>query len=220
MTTARTILTLALESMNRLSPGEAIDADLAASCLRRLNAIADDMGAGRAMLFRDLLTSGAVTGQTLTLGTGSFAAISPGNEIIQAVADGFELSPITLQQYNAILVKTSGGRPNTYAYDGLSTVYLYPVAAGHIITLMTRAEYSQFADLDTVYTMPSGYQGMFSTTVAVAMAPALVGKVSADLEKAKKEAMFNVANNAVRPAILNTDPYNRPTQFNILNGSY
>ena len=220
MTTARTILTLALESMNKLSPGEAIDADLATSCLRRLNSIADDMGAGRVMLFRDVLTSGAVTGQTLTLGTGSFATISPGDEVIQAVADGFELSPITLQQYNAILVKTSGGRPNTYAYDGLATVYLYPVAAAHIITLMTRAGYAQFADLDTAYTMPSGYQGAFAACLAVAMAPALIGKVSADLVNAKKEAMFNVANNAVRPAILNTDPYNRPKRFNIFNGTY
>ena len=218
MTTARNILTLALESMNRLSPGEAIDADLAASCLRRLNSIADDMGAGRQMLFRDLFTSSAVTGQTLTIGAGGFAALQPGDEVIQAVADGFELSPITMQQYNAILVKTSTGRPGSFAFDGLATVYLYPAAAGQTITLLTRANYAVFADLDTVYMMPSGYENAFATCLAVAMAPALLGKVSADLVRAKKEAMFNVANNAVRPAILNANPYSQ--RFNIFNGSY
>jgi len=50
MTTARTIITLALEAMNRLAPGEALDADLAAVCLRRLNAIADDWSARRDLL--------------------------------------------------------------------------------------------------------------------------------------------------------------------------
>jgi len=129
MTTARTIITLALEAMNRLAPGEALDADLAAVCLRRLNAIADDWSARR-----DLL----------------------------------------------------------------------PVAS--------------FSDLDTANVVPSGYQGALAASLAVALAPALLGGVTPSLLMAEKKALFNVANN-VLPAILSVNPLSpRCDSSNILNG--
>jgi hypothetical protein len=96
-------------------------------------------------------------------------------------ADVVPMDPITIQQYNAIPVKTTQGRPQFWCADGLSTVYLYPVASANVLSVVTRKPFTQFADLDTAYTLPSGYQGAFSATLAVAMAPALIGKVSADL---------------------------------------
>jgi hypothetical protein len=219
MTTARTIITLALESMNRLSPGEVLDADLAAACLRRLNAIADDWSAGRDMTPQDVIAAGAVVGRSLTLAAGAFAAIPAGEEIIGAQADGFRMDPITMQQYNEIQLKDQAGRPEVWAWDGLATVYLYPAAGGNTISLLTRAPFASFADLDTAYTLPAGYQGAFAASLAVAMAPALLGGVPPGLLAAKKEALFNVANANVRPAILSANPMaSRGAGGNILSG--
>ena len=206
MPTARTIITLALEGMNKLSPGETVDPDVAAVCLRRLNAIVDDWSAGREMMPQDLIVSAAVTGQSLTIGSGAFAAVGVGDEIISAQADGYAMTPITMQQYNNILTKAQAGRPDFFAADGLSTVYLYPAAAGHTLNLLVRKAFTVFADLDTAYTMPSGYQGAFSATLAVALAPSLLGGIPPALEKARREAMFNVASGNVRPAMLGSGP--------------
>lgn len=206
MTTARTIITLALEAMNRLAPGETLDADLAAACLRRLNAIADDWSAGRDMMPQDQLVAGVVAGPSLTLAAGAFATIGIGDEIIQLQADGFPMSPITMQQYQNILLKNQGGRPQVWAWDGLATVYVYPASSGNTISVMTRAPFASFVDLDSAYTLPSGYQGAFAASVAVAMAPALLGGVTPSLMAAEKKALYNVANSTVRPAILSADP--------------
>lgn len=218
MATGRNIVTLALESMNRLSPGEALDADLAAACLRRLNSIADDWNAGRDMMFQDQMVSATVSGSTITLGTGSFAAITPGDEIIAIQADNVPMSPMTVQQYNAIPVKTTTGRPDLWLHDGLQTVYLYPVAVSNVLSVVARKPFASFADLDTVYTMPSGYEGAFAASLAVAMAPALLGKVPPGLDAAKKAALFNIAGQAVRPAIVNPNPMRRRIGGNIYTG--
>lgn len=218
MPTARTIITLALESMNKLSPGETLDADLAAACLRRLNAIADDWSAGRDMMPQDLIVSGAVTGQSLTLAAGSFAAISVGDEIISAQSDGYAMAPITMAQYNNIPIKSQSGRPDLFAADGLSTVYLYPAAAGHTINLLVRKAFTVFATLDTNYVMPSGYQGAFAASLAVAMAPALLGGTPPDLMVREQKAMYVVRNSAVRPAIIQNQPMSPNSVGNILRG--
>jgi hypothetical protein len=219
MTTARTIISLALEAMNKLSPGEVLDADLASVCLRRLNAIADDWSAGRDMAPQDVIAAGAVNGTSLTLASGAFAAIPAGEEPIGMQADGFPVDPITMQQYNDIQLKTQGGRPEVWAWDGLATVYLYPAATGNTMSILTRAPFSSFADLDTAYTLPAGYQGAFAASLAVAMAPALLGGVPPALLTAEKKALFNVASANVRPAMLSANPLApRASGGNILTG--
>jgi len=219
MTTARTIISLALEGMNKLAPGEVLDADLAAVCLRRLNAIADDWSAGRDMTPQDVIALGTAVGPSLTLGTGAFAAIAAGEEIISVQADGFAMTPITMQQYNDIRLKTQAGRPQVWVCDGLATVYLYPAATGNTISLLSRAPFANFADLDTAYTLPSGYQGAFAASLSVAMAPSLLGGVTPSLLKAEKRALFNVANANVRPAMLPSNPLApRCSGGNVLKG--
>jgi hypothetical protein len=204
--------------MNKLSPGEALDADLSAACLRRLNSIADDWSAGRDMMPQDQTVTATVSGSSITLGTGSFATITPGDEIISMQSDTTPMCPITIQQYNAIPVKTTAGRPQFWCPDGVSTVYLYPVASSNVLSIVARKPFASFADLDTAYTMPSGYEGAFAASLAVAMAPALIGKVTPDLMAAKKSALFNIQGNTVRPAVVSANPLCRPVGGNILTG--
>jgi hypothetical protein len=202
MPTARNIVTVALESMNRLSPGETANADLLAIALRQLNNIADQWSAGRAYLFKDAFTSGVVTGASLTLAAGSFAAIPLGRAIIGATADSYAMQPMSIADYRDIYDKASTGTPQYYAHDGAATVYLYPVAAGETILIHANVEISQFADLDTNYTMPSGYQAGFAASLAVALAPALLGNIPIALEAAKRAAVHGIIGSNMRPAIL------------------
>jgi hypothetical protein len=219
MPTARAIITLALEGMNKLAPGDTPDADLAAICLRRLNVIADDWSAGRDMAPQDQIVSGSVTGVSLTLATGSFAAIQAGEDISSMQADGYPMAPITMQQYNNIPVKTQTGRPEVWACDGLSTVFLYPAASSNTVGILTRKPFTQFADLDTSYTMPAGYQGAFAATLAMALAPVLLGGIPPALALAERKAMFNIANSNVDPAIVSVNPLGRSAgAANILLG--
>ncbi|WP_426076517.1 hypothetical protein [Janthinobacterium sp. PSPC3-1] len=218
MVTARTILSLTLEAMNRLSPGETVDADLAAACLRRLNSIADDWSVGRAMPPQQQIVSGAVTGQSMTLGQGPFASIPAGTEVAQLQADDYPMTPITMAQYNNIYEKVGPGRPELWAYDGLATIYLHPAASGNTINALSRVPFSQFADLDTAYLLPAGYRGAFAAALAVAMAPALLGKVTNELVMAERRAMFRIENANVNPAIISTSPLTPNCGGNILQG--
>jgi hypothetical protein len=206
MATARNIITLTLEGMNRLAPGEVIDADVAAVCLRRLNSITDNWSAGRDMMPQDAITSGVVSGATITLASGPFAAITAGDEILSMTADGYVMDPITMEQYNNIRIKTISGRPLVWAFDGLATVYLFPVPTSSVMALQDRVNFKKFADMDTVYVMPAGYEGAFAASLAVAIAPAMIGKVTPDLLVAERKALFNIAGGAIKPAIVIADP--------------
>lgn len=218
MTTARTIISLALEAMNRLSPGETVDADLAATCLRRLNAIADDWSAIPGRMPQQHIVSGSASGTTLTLGQGAFAAVSAGAGVAQLQADDFPMTPITMAQYNNITDKLSAGRPDLWAFDGLGTIYLYPAASGNTVHILSRKAFSQFADLDTDYLLPAGYRGAFSAALAVAMAPSLLGEVPGGLVMAESRALHHIQSANIDPAIISASPLTPNCAGSILQG--
>lgn len=208
MTTARSIITGTLTfHLNRLSPGEAIDADVGAVCLDALNHIADELNGGKSFLFREVLTqSTAITGTSASLGV-AWAGLSAGDEILSATAQysaGMDvpLSPITMEQYANIAIKTTASIPQNYAHDGQATVYFYPACSGQTVTLRTKQVVSDFADLDTDYVMPKGYKSAFAALVAEKMAPAMVGGIPAPVAAAAQAARSRLAGQAVNPAII------------------
>lgn len=218
MTTARAIITLALEAMNRLSPGETVDADLAAVCLRRLNAITDDWSIIPSRMPQQHIVAGAATGATLALGQGAFADVPAGAGVAQLQVDGFPMTPITMAQYNNITDKVSAGRPDLWAFDGLGTIYLYPVASGNTVHILSRKAFSKFADIDTDYLLPAGYQGAFAASLSVAMAPSLLGKITPELMLAEQRALFRIQSANIDPAIISASPLTPNCAGNILQG--
>lgn len=208
MTTARSIITGALtHGLNKLSPGEAIDADLGAVCLDALNFIADEWNGSKAFLFRDIFTtSSAISSATGTLGT-TWAGLVPGDEIIGATVAysatlDVPLQPITMQQYMSIAIKALTTYPNVYAYDGQATVYFYPVPTGKTVTLRTKQVVSDFADLDTDYTMPKGYKSALSAVLAEKLGPVLVGGISPAVATAAAAARRRIVGGNITPAII------------------
>lgn len=205
---ALSIIIDAYERCNRLSPGETLGADDAAFGLRRLNLLVDELSAQNLFLYRDTITSAAQTGD-ITLGAGVWAALSPGDEIISASANNVPLSPVTMQQYNALYQPATSAQPAVYAQDGLSTVYLYPQPNGQTIRLQTRVGVKAFADLTTSYMLPNGYASALGAGLAVRIAPSVLGAIPAGLLRAEKLAMGAVSH--YEPAILSTNSYQRST---------
>lgn len=208
------VITDAYERLNRLSPGETLNADDAAFGFRRLNLLVDEIGAETALLFQSILTSAAQTG-AITLGAGSWAAVAPGSEIVSVTVDGWPIAPLTMQQYNELYDPTTTGSPMLYAPDGLSTVYLYPVPNGQTIQLQTRKGVRAFADQTTAYTVPPGVESYLGAALAVRLAPAILGRLPPELVRAER------ASKVVRldPAIIDVGSYNSNRGAgNILNG--
>lgn len=207
MTTARTIISGALRfGLNRLSPGETLDADTADVCLEALNSIVDEINGHKAMLWREVLTAGTVTAATGTLGT-TWATLAPGAQILGATySDGTQdivIQPLTMQQYHEqVAIKTLAGQDiHYYAHDGAATVYFYPVPTSRSVTLRTMAAASAFADLDTDYTMPAGYRAAFEALLAERMAPTMVGDVPATVARRARAARMALLGFA-KPAII------------------
>ena len=208
MTTARQIITSALTyRLNRLSPGETLDADLAAMCLSALNEIADDMSGAGTLLWRVQLSSATVSGVTATMGT-TWADVEPGQEIEGVTYNNgggdFPVNQLSMEQYHEqVRIKSlAGGLPRFWAYDGQSTVYFYPACTGQTLTIRVRASAPTFADLDTDYVMPQGYQSAFAAFLAELVAPALLGGVTPAIEKAANAARRRIAAQVMEPSIV------------------
>lgn len=204
---ALSIIVDAYERCNRLSPGETLSADDAAYGLRRLNLLVDDLSAQNLFLFRDVITSAAQSGH-ISLGSGFWAGVDQGDDIVSASADDLPMAPITMQQYNESSSLAETGAPRVYAHDGMSTVYLYPVPTGQTIRLQTRKGVASFADQTTLYALPAGYRSALGAGLAVKVAPALLGTVPAALAREETRAMAAIANYA--PAVVDVYSFTCP----------
>ncbi|MCW1958307.1 MAG: hypothetical protein KIH64_007135 [Mycobacterium sp.] len=209
MTTARAIITDSLKfGLNRLSPGETLSADTAADCLLALNAIADAINGGKALLFREILTASGsgISAATASLGT-AWATLSPGDEILGVTYnDGSQdipLRPLTMQQYHErIAEKAIADAPSYWADDGLATLYFYPVPTGQTITLRTKAAVTEFADLDTDYTLPKGWRSALGDMLTERLAQTMNPGVLPEAKRKAAVARARLATQSIDPAIL------------------
>ncbi len=205
MSTAREIITGALSfGLNRLSPGETLDADTGAMCLDALNHLADEFNGRGSFLFREILTAGTVTSVTGTIS--STWNLIPGVQILGAYytdsGQDTDIAPITLAQYACITDKDQPGDPEVYAFDGYDTVRFYPVPTSLSVTLRTKAYFANFADLDTDYGMPAGYKAAFSDMLAEKVGPSLVGELSPRTVRNAANARKRLTAQAANPAII------------------
>lgn len=207
--TARAVLEDALGfHLNRLSPGEAADADTLAIGLRALNNIVDEWNGVRSFLFREIVTTSAapITAATGTLGS-TWAALSPGDKILGAYyshnGQDFPLYELTMAQYQGqVAAKTTVGEPGAWAHDGLATIYFAPVPNSKTISLRTRAAVSEFMDIDTEYALPAGYRAALSVLTAEALAFVMLGGVPQQLSVKAAATRNRLAAQNSNPAII------------------
>ena len=94
------IITDAYQRLNKLSPGETLNADDADRGFMRLNIVADELSAEAPFLYQQILTSAAQTGH-ITLGVGAWTAIPPGTEILGVTVSTLPISRLTMRQFHA-----------------------------------------------------------------------------------------------------------------------
>lgn len=215
MTTAVEIITDAYQRLNRLSPGETLNADDAAFGFTRLNLLVDELAAQRPFLFKALQTSAAQTGN-ITLATGNWAAIPSGAEIISVTQDGVTVTRMTMQQYNQSYDVTTSGTPSVYAHDGAAAVYFIPVPNGQTIKIMTQTGVATFADQTTEYTLAPGYKNYLGAALAVRLASPILGKLPIELLRAEKASMKGLTTH--EPMILDSGYSRVDRSGSIVNG--
>jgi hypothetical protein len=206
VTTARSVITGTLTfHLNRLAPGETLDPDTAATCLGALNAVVDEFNGAKSFLFREIFTvSTPITGTYGTLGV-DWAGLVSGDEILGATVrwGGLDvpLNPMTPGAYADVPIKTLSTVPGWYAHDGAATVYLYPAVTALVVTLRTKQVVSDFADLDTDYSMPKGYKANLQALLAEKLAPSLGGSKPEVLIAARR-ARHALRSQTCNPAIV------------------
>ncbi len=213
MTTGRTILQNALRfKLNRLSPGESADADTLDVGLDGLNEVVDEWNGQKSFLFRTIITSSVapISASTGTLGT-TWTGIAAGDEILGMtyLLNGvdYPMAPLTMGQYHEqVHDKAEVSEPEFWAYDGLSTVYFYPVPNGKTIKIRTKAAVSAFADVDTDYTMPAGFKSALTDCVAEKLAFVMLGGVPPNIVQAARAARNRIAAQVCDPAIIGQTP--------------
>lgn len=220
--TARQIITSALTyGLNRLSPGETLDDDLASVALSALNEIADEWSGENFMLWRDVLVNSGTTliGITGTLGT-TWAGIDPGQDILGVTYNNgqfdYPLSPLTMEQYHEEIrnKNLAGGLPQFWAYDNESTIFFYPACTGQTITLRVKQPISEFTGLDVAVTMPNGYLSAFGAVLAEKLAPSVVGQIPPNVARASSLAKLRILGQNMQPAIIS----NNGVRGNIFTG--
>lgn len=221
MPTARQIITTALTVyLNRLTPGETMDADVGALCLDALNDITDEWSGSGTVLWREaMFPSAPLNGASVDLATG-WSTLNVGADILGATYNNgygdFLIASATMQEYHELVRIKSlvSGVPRLWAFDGQTTLYFYPGLVAIPVTLRVKAGVSDFADLDTVYVMPKGYKAGFSAVLAERVATVLVGSVSAQVARASNMAKKTLGASAMVPGIIRGGA----TTGNILTG--
>jgi hypothetical protein len=168
------------------------------------------MNGGKGLLWREVFTtSTAISGPSAQLGL-AWPSLASGGQILGATVQysggtDIPLSPITMGQYAEIAVKTTASTPQVYAHDGAATVYFWPACAGQTVTLRTKQAAQTFADLDTDYSMPSGYQSAFEKFLAEAMAPTLNPQMLEIATRKAAAARRRISAQAINPDIISSN---------------
>lgn len=167
MTTARDLIADALGDIGVLDPNETMTAEQAQHGLRTLNRVIDSWNARRLHVYavRDVVATFA--GGSATIGPGGTIdtphplRLEPGCYYVKS-GISYPLPLWSREDYNARVLKAQAGEyPQGIYYDRAipGMVYVWPVPSApieyHLQVLLPLAD---FADLDTDYALPAGYQ--------------------------------------------------------------
>lgn len=181
MTTARTIITAALQELGVIGAGDTPDGADLNDCLKALNILADAMLTEPNYADAVTMVSAALPAATTTRTIGPSMQFNtarpirleqPGCYVTVSGVD-YPLEVIDRAEYNAIQLKsTVSAWPIVCHYDSKSptgTVYFWPVGAC-TVNLMVLEQVSQFATLTTSVTLQPGYERLFKFSLMEEMA--------------------------------------------------
>lgn len=207
MTTARGIITKAMQKIGALVKNEPPSADEASDALSSLNMLMASYSNDSMLIYaRTWETFSIVSGDgEYTIGSGGDLSTTRPTFIVEAyVRDGitdYPLSFITDEVYNEkITQKTTQGIPVYYNYDNnnpLAKIRLYPVpATTYSLFLLSEKPLSGFT-LDDEVILPSGWERFLVYALALELASEYgmrVDSVNYEIYKEAKKMVMNAVN--------------------------
>ena len=168
MTTARDIVKKALQKNGVLTKDDDLSGDEAADGLDSLNAMLASWSNEALLVYGSTLESFPLQNNkaTYTMGSGGdFDTVRPTDiksaYVRQATVD-YPLSMISQEAYDSITVKNTGSIPDTMSTDNgfpLVTLSFYPEPyAGLTLFIRTEKPLVELASLDTVLSLPAGWE--------------------------------------------------------------
>lgn len=193
MTTARQIITKALQKNGVLVKSEAPDTDEANDGLDALNDMLDSFSNDSLIIYarawENFTLVGGVGDYTIGAG-GDFNTVRPTNIVEAYCKIGESRSPIGViddESYNALTFPTLPSIPAQLNYDGgypLGKIRFTPYpSSAYPLFLLTEKPLTGFDTLDTVVSLPPGYKRMMIYNLAIELAPEYNQPVKPEIAK-------------------------------------
>lgn len=216
--TGRNIITDAFAELNIIGAGETLSPEDADLGLGKLNRLFDNWNADHKASYCDVFTTFTTTPSVTpqTIGPGGHFVVTQRPVTIEgaSLVVGTVKTPINLRDqewYRGLVVPSiTGAYPTDCFYEPdwpLGKLYFYPVvSAARSIELQIRALLAAFT-LDTVFSLPPGYQDAITLSLAESLTSAYPGAVaSGDLKRNASDARARIfGNNTPIPRLRTRD---------------
>lgn len=215
MATARDIIEASLRKIHVVGRGQSLPSDEANDALDTLNAMLDSWSVEGGLVYAETQETFSLTGaQSYTIGDGGdFDTVLPVDIVaafISIAGTDYPLELIDREQYAEITDKSLGSFvADVLYYDNnypLATIRMHPVPASGTLTLYSNKPLTRFSSLDTVYSMPVGYERALVYNLAVDIAP--------EYEKEAGMSVMRIANES-KSNVLSANTRNDNNQSNI-----
>lgn len=210
MTTARSLIRKALLDIGALTKTERPAADEANDALDALNAlIASWSNFGANIYTRQRETFPLTSAASYTIGSGQTFNTTIPIQIVDAYTTlaqiDYPLSIITDEQYDSITFKANPGIPQVLQYNNnypIGTILLYPTPVSVTsITILSEKAVTGFATLDTVLSLPNGWERALQKNLALEIAPQYRQQPDPSIVKAAAESL-----GLIRMAVVRSRP--------------
>lgn len=229
MTTARDIIKKALMKIGALVKSENPSADEANDGLLSLNAMISSWSNDSLVLYARTLESFTLSGgtATYTMGTGGAFSTTRPIDILDAYIRfsnvDYPVNIITDEAYASVSFKSLTGMPQYLNFDGaypLATVKLYPVpSSAYTLYLLSEKAITQFTTLDTVMSLPDGWERALVYNLALELAPEYAQKPDESIVKIASDSLGLVRVGVAKVRTMDAYPQNL-TVRNVFSGWY
>jgi len=181
MATARDIIKYALLKLGAITKSETPDADEAVDALYALNSMLSSWSNEGILANARVIETFPLVGGTgsYTIGTGGTFNTTRPIQIIHAFIKNanvtYNLEQSDDEQFDSILFPILTGIPSSFNYNNgfpLGTIKLYPVpASSYTLSIMSEKAVSSFPTLDTVVSLPDGWERALIYNLALELSP-------------------------------------------------
>lgn len=228
MATARDIITRSLQKIGALTKNQSPSADEADDGLVALNGMIGMWSNDSLMTIARTLENFPLVSNTSTYSIGpgqTFNTVRPIQIIDMYVRSGtidYPMSPISDDMYANIQFKPALGIPEFYNYSNgypSASIKLYPVpSSNYQLYILSEKELTSFASLDTVVSLPPGWEMALVYNLAILLAPEYGQPVSQDTASIAASSLRAIQKAVNKNRSFDAQPARGPGVYNFYAG--